>query len=80
MKGVGWKGVGRKGVGWKGVGWKGVGWKNPCKKVIGKNVSGKINLEIKTLVKKSQFSEVLEQNVTGNEVMSFRFLGLFFLK
>ena len=35
------------------------------KKVTGKKVSGKINLEIKTLVKKSQFSEVLGQNVSG---------------
>ena len=33
-------------------------------------------LEIKTLVKKSQFSEVLGQNVTGNKVLSFNFLGL----
>jgi len=38
------------------------------------------NLEIKTLVKKSQFSEVQGQNATGNKVLSFRFLGLFFLQ
>ena len=30
-----------------------------------KKVSGKINLEIKTWVKKSQFSEVLGQDVSG---------------
>ena len=30
--------------------------------------------------KKYQFSEVLGQNVTGNEALSFRFLGLYFLK
>ena len=34
-------------------------------------------LEIKTLVKNSQLSEVLGQNVTGNKVLSFRFLGIF---
>ena len=43
-----------------------------------KSMSPKKNLEIKTLVKKPQFSEVLGQNVTGNLVLSFRFLGLFF--
>ena len=31
----------------------------------------------KNIDKKSQFSEVLEQNVTENKVLSFRFLGLF---
>ena len=30
--------------------------------------------------KKSKFSEVLGQNVTGNKVLSFRLLGRFFLK
>ena len=45
--------------------------RNLCKKVTGKKISEK-NLEIKTLVKKSQFSEVLGQNVTGNEVLSFK--------
>ena len=44
-----------------------------CKKVTGKKVSEKNRK--KTLVKKSQFSEVLGQNVP-----SFRFLGIFFLK
>ena len=34
-------------------------------------------LEIKTLVKNYQLSEVLGQNVSGNKVLSFRFLGLF---
>ena len=38
----------------------------------------KKTLEIKTLVKKSQFSEVLGQNATENKVLSFQFLGLFF--
>ena len=37
----------------------------------------KKNLEIKTWVKKSKFPEVLGQNVTGNKVLSFRFLELF---
>ena len=43
-------------------------------------VSGKKNLEIKTLEKKSEFSQVLGKNVTGNKVLCFGFLGLFFLK
>ena len=34
-------------------------------------------LEIKTLVNKSQFFEVLWKKITGNKVLSFRFLGLF---
>ena len=39
------------------------------------------NTEIKNLVKKFQFSEVLRgQNVNGNKDLSFLFLGLFFLK
>ena len=37
-------------------------------------------LEIKTLLKKSQFSKVLGQNATGNKVLSFRFPGFIFLK
>ena len=41
---------------------------NLSKKVTGKKVSGK-NLEIKMLVKKSQFSQVLVQSVTGNKVL-----------
>ena len=40
----------------------------------------KNNLEIKTLVKKSQFSKDLGQNATGNKVLSFRFPGFIFLK
>ena len=32
---------------------------------------------IKNFGKNSQFSEILGQNVTGNKVLSFRFLGLF---
>ena len=35
---------------------------------------------IKNFGKNSQFSEILGQNVTGNTVLSFRFLGRFFLK
>ena len=42
---------------------------NPCKKVTGKKVPEK-NLEIKTLVKKSEFSVILGQNVTENKVLS----------
>ena len=38
------------------------------------------NLAIKTLEKKSEFSQVLGKNVTGNKVLCFGFLGLFFLK
>ena len=53
---------------------------NLCKKVTGKKVSWKKKPGNKTLVKKSQFYEVLGQNVTGNKVLSFRFLGHFFLK
>ena len=49
--------------------------KNLCKKVTGKKVYGK-----KTLIKKFQFSKVRGQNVNGNTVLSFRFLGLFFVK
>ena len=45
-----------------------------------KKIFWKKNLEIKTLVKVSEFSEVLGQNVTGNKVLSFRLLELFFLK
>ena len=48
--------------------------KSPEKKFLEKN------LELKTLEKKSQFCEVLGQNVIGNRVLSFRFLGLFSLK
>ena len=48
--------------------------KSPEKKFLEKN------LKIKTLVKKSQFSKVLGQKVTVNKILSFRFLGLFFLK
>jgi len=44
-----------------------------------KKVSEK-NLEIKTLVKQSQFSEVIGQNTNGNQVLRFRLLGLFSLK
>ena len=51
---------------------------NLCKKLRGKKFLENKPTEIKTLVKKSQFSEVLGQNVTGNNVLSFRFLGLFF--
>ena len=35
------------------------------------------NLKIKIPVKTSQFPEVLVQNVSGNKVMDFGFLGLF---
>jgi len=49
---------------------------NLCKKSTEKKFLEK-NLEIKTLVKMSQFSEVLGQNVKGNKVLSSRFLGLF---
>ena len=49
-----------------------MGRKNLCKKIPGKKVSEK-NLEIKTLEKKSEFSQVLGKNVTGNKV-----LGLFY--
>ena len=35
------------------------------------------NLEIKTLEKKSEFSQVLEKNVIGNKVLCFKFMGLF---
>ena len=38
------------------------------------------NLEIKTLEKKSEFYQVLGKNVTGNKVLCFGFLGLFFPK
>ena len=31
----------------------------------------------KSLVKKSQFYEVLEQKVTENKILSFKFLGFF---
>jgi len=34
----------------------------------------------KNFGKKSAFSQVLGKNVTGNKVMCFGFLGLFFLK
>ena len=34
-------------------------------------------MEKKTLIKKFQFSKVRGQNVNGNTVLSFRFLGLF---
>ena len=34
-------------------------------------------LGIKTLLKKPQFSKVLRQNVTGDKVLSIRFLELF---
>jgi len=37
-------------------------------------------MEKKTLIKKFQFSKVRGQNVNGNTVLSFRFLGLFFVK
>ena len=50
-----------------------MGRKNLCKKIPGKKVSEK-NLEIKTLEKKAEFSQVLGKNVTGNKV-----LGLFYL-
>ena len=49
---------------------------NLCKKVTGKKVSGK-KPRNKKFGKKSQFSEVLGQNVTGNIVLSFRLLGFF---
>ena len=48
--------------------------------MTGKKFLGKKNLEIKTLVRKFQFSKVLGQHVTGNKVLSFRFRGLFFPK
>ena len=34
----------------------------------------------KSLVKKSQFYEVLEQKVTENKILSFKILGFFFLR
>ena len=40
----------------------------------------KKNLEIKTLVKTSQFSEVLGQNVTGNKVLGNKITGIKVLK
>ena len=40
----------------------------------------KKHLEIKTLEKKSEFSHVLGNNVTGNTVLCFGFLWLFSLK
>ena len=43
---------------------------NVFKKVIGKKVFGK-KPGNKNFVKKSQISEVLGQNVTGNKVLSF---------
>ena len=51
---------------------------NLCKKVTGEKVSGKKPGK-KTLIRKSQFTEVLGRNVTKNKVLSFRFLGLFSL-
>ena len=53
---------------------------NLCRKVPGKKVSGKKQLEIKTLEKKSEFYQVLGKIVSGNKVRCFGFLGLFFLK
>ena len=50
---------------------------NLCRKVPGKKVSGKKQLEIKILEKKSEFYQVLGKNVTGNNVLCFGFLGLF---
>jgi len=49
---------------------------NLCKKVTGKKFLDK-NLEIKTVIKKSRFSEILGQNVTEYKVLGFKFLGLF---
>ena len=55
-----------------------MGGPNLCKKVLGKKVSGEKNLEIKTLEKKSEFSQVLGKNVTRNKVLCFGFLRLFY--
>jgi len=52
---------------------------NLCKKVPGKKVSGK-KPGNKIFGKKSEFSQVLGKNVTGNKVLCFGFLGLFFPK
>ena len=49
--------------------------RNLCRKVTWKKT-----LEIKTFVKKSQFSKVLRKNVTGNKVLSFKIPETFFPK
>ena len=51
---------------------------NLCKKVKGNKVTGKKPGNKNFGKKKSQFAEVLGQNVTGNKVPSFIFLVLVF--
>jgi len=52
---------------------------NLCKKVPGKKVSGKKPGNNNFGIKVRIFSS-LRKNVTGNKVLCFGFLGLFFLK
>ena len=52
---------------------------NVCKKAPGKKFLEK-KPGNKNFGKKSEFSQVLGKNVTGNKVLCFEFLGLFFLK
>ena len=51
-----------------------------CSRIYVRKSQEKKFLEKRPEVKSPQISEVLEQNVIGNKVLSFRFLGLFFLK
>ena len=57
----------------------GVVTRNLCKKIPGKKVSEK-KPGNKNYRKKCEISQVLGKNVTGNKVLCFGFLGLFFLK
>jgi len=52
---------------------------NLCKKVLGKKCLEK-KPGNKNFGKKSEYSQVLGKNVTGNKVLCFEFLELFFLK
>jgi len=53
---------------------------NLCKKVLGKKSFWNKKPGNKNFGKKSEFSQVLGKNVSGNKVLCFGFLGLFFLK
>jgi len=52
---------------------------NLCKKVLGKKCLEK-KPGNKNFGKKSEYSQVLGKNVTGNKVLCFEFLELFFPK
>ena len=52
---------------------------NLCKKVTGKKVSWEKKPGYKNFGKKSQFSKVQEQNVTGNKVLKKKSLSDAFL-